>query len=94
MSFQPAGDTLIIEKELSSESIYLPDTLELSEQDIFIVKAVGSGYVTEQGQVIPPEPKIGDRVIVKGKILRITIKGSEMLLCRAQDVVAFERGGK
>lgn len=89
--FKPCGDTLIIEKEKSSTILELPDTLEFKEEDIFVVKAVGIGYVTEQGAIIPPEVKTGDRVIVKGKILRLLLREGEILLARAQDVIAYER---
>jgi len=90
--FKPAGDTLILEKETTPSDIILPENIEFSEETIFVVKDVGVGYVTEQGVVIPPEVKLGDRVIVKGKVLRLMIEGNELLLARAQDVVCFERG--
>ena len=90
--FIPCGDTLIIEKEVLSSNILIPDSAEIKETDIFIVKAVGKGYVTEQGGIIPPEQIIGDKVIVMGKVLKLKIKTSEVLLCRASDVVALERG--
>jgi co-chaperonin GroES (HSP10) len=90
--FRPAGDTIIVEKLKDDSLLALPDSIEFSEEDIFVVKDVGVGYVTEQGVVIPPEVKAGDRCIIKGKVLRLMIKGEELLLARAQDVIAFERG--
>jgi len=89
--WKPAGDTLILEKYKEDSLLELPPDIEFSEEDVFIVKDVGVGYVTEHGVVIPPEVKVGDKCIVKGKVLRLMVKGEEILLGRAQDVVAYER---
>lgn len=89
--FKPAGDTIIVEKEKTDSLLEMPQNLEFSEETIFLVKDVGVGYVTDQGVVIPPEVKPGDKCIIKGKVLKLMIKGEELLLARAQDVVAYER---
>ena len=91
MSFHPCGDTIIVERVKSDSLLEMPQNIEFSEEDIFLVKDVGIGYVTEQGVIIKPEVQIGDHCIIKGKILRLMIKGEELLLARAQDVVAYER---
>lgn len=90
--FKPTGDTIIVEKIKDESLIDLPENIEFSEEDIFLVKDVGIGYVTEQGVIIKPEVQVGDKCIIKGKILRLMIKGEELLLARAQDVVAYEKG--
>lgn len=89
--WKPAGDTIIVKKIKEDSLINLPDTIEFSEEDIFEVLDVGTGYVTEQGVIIPPEVKVNDRVIIKGKVLRLMVKGEELLLARAQDVVCYDR---
>jgi co-chaperonin GroES (HSP10) len=89
--FKPCGDTITVEKIERSSLLTMPESMEFSEEDVFIVKDVGIGYVTEQGVIIPPEVKPGDRCIIKGKVIRMMIEGSELLLARAQDVVAYER---
>ena len=91
MAWQPAGDTVILEKEKVDSVIDIPDTVDATSDDVFIVKEVGQGYITEQGEVIPPEVMVGDRVIVKGKILSLNIRGEKLLLARAQDVICYER---
>jgi co-chaperonin GroES (HSP10) len=89
--FKPCGDTVIVEKIKDDSLLELPQNIEFSEEDIFLVKDVGIGYVTEQGIIITPEVRPGDKCIIKGKILRIMIKGEEILMARAQDVIAYER---
>ena len=87
----PAGDTLILEKYERSKTIIMPEDLQHHEGDMYIVKAVGIGYITEQGVVIPPEVRPGDKVIVKGKVLSLLTEEGQLLMARAQDVVAYER---
>lgn len=83
---------MILEKETIESSIVLPDDIELTEETLYTVKAVGVGYFTEQGAIIAPEVVPGDKVVIKGKVLRLNIKGEELLLARAQDVICYERG--
>lgn len=90
--WKPAGDTIIVERIKLSESIVLPDDMRHNEGDIYKVKDVGIGYVTEQGVIIPPEVKSGDTVVIRGKVLSINTMSGQILLARAQDVVCYERG--
>jgi len=90
--FNPAGDTIIIEKEPRKNNVIaLPDNVGIRPEDVFVVKDVGIGYVTDQGVIIPPEVKPGDRVIIKGKVLHLRVDEQEIMLARAQDVLCFER---
>jgi co-chaperonin GroES (HSP10) len=89
--WKPAGDTIVVEAIKDESLLALPENREFSEEDVWLVKDVGIGYVTEQGIVISPEVKAGDKCIIKGKVLRMMIKGQELLLVRAQDIVAYER---
>lgn len=91
MSWRPCGDTVILEKVKEDSLIDLPENREFRQEDIFEVKDVGIGYVTEQGVIVPVEVKIGDKVIIKGKVLNMTIKGERLLMARAQDIIAYER---
>ena len=93
--WQPSGDTLVLEKVKNTDSqVILPDGVDFDAQDVFRVKAVGIGYTTEQGTVVPPEQKPGDCVIIgkASRILRLSIEGKEILLARAQDVLLFKKG--
>ena len=92
--FKPCGDTVILEKFVEESPIALPDDIEQDNTDIYIVKDVGIGYVTEQGQIIPPEVRIGDKAVVMGKVLKIKVSKEIILIARAQDIVAYEREEK
>lgn len=92
MSWIPSGDTIIVERVKVSDSILLPDDINHTDGDIYKVLAVGMGYVTEQGENIPPEVKAGDNAVIKGKVLSINTPSGQVLLARAQDVVLYERG--
>ncbi len=89
--FKPCGDTAMLERYIEPSYIIAPDNREFNTQDTFIVKDVGPGYVTEQGVVIPPEIRVGDRVVVMGKVIQIPTKDGEMLMARCQDIIAYER---
>ena len=89
--WQPNGDCIIIERFKRESSLVMPDSITNQEGDIFIIKAVGCGYVTDHGVIIQPEVRVGDKVIIKGKILIIKPGNEEFLLARAQDVLCYER---
>lgn len=91
--YQPCGDTIIVEKFKQDSSIIVPDTGH-HDEDTYIVKMVGKGYVTEQGQIIPPEVIEGDKVIIKGSVLELQTLAGVILLARAQDVLVYERGDR
>jgi len=90
--FKPCGDTVIVERVKEESPIVMPDDIRHHEGDMYIVKDVGKGYITEQGVVIPPEVIVGDKVIIKGQVLSILTRDGQILLARAQDVVCYERG--
>lgn len=91
--WKPCGDTLIVERYKRESPIIRPDDLQQQEGETYIVKDVGVGYVTEQGVIIPPEVKIGDKVLIQGKVLSLMTDEGQILLARAQDVVCYEREG-
>lgn len=71
MTLQPIGDNLILEIELKSKEektkgglIVLNSGTEQSlRDDIGKVVAIGEGRVLNNGQLLPPSVKVGQRVI-------------------------------
>lgn len=88
---KPTGMNLLIKPYYDvSSDIAMPEGYR---GKFFEVLAVGDGYITETAEIVPLEIKIGDIVAVEGKILELPFKGERYLICRAVDVLAYERNG-
>lgn len=94
MNIQPLGDRVVV-KALEAEAktkggILLPDTAKEKPQEGKVV-AVGKGKISDNGQVIAPEVKVGDKVLY-GKYSgnEITTRdGEELLIMREEDILAI-----
>lgn len=92
MAIKPLGDRVLVrpldEAEDKVGSIYIPDTAKEKPQE-GSVEAVGPGR-TEDGKVIAPEVKVGDKVLY-GKYSGTEIKhnGEEMMIIRESDILAI-----
>ena len=91
MAIKPLGDRVLVKPLDAAEekvgSIYIPDSAKEKPQE-GTVEAVGPGR-TEDGKVIAPEVKVGDRVLY-GKYSGTEIKhdGIEMMIIRESDILA------
>ena len=91
MNWQPLGEYMLVEQyQGDMQGLVLPDNLKVGEGDTFIVLAVGSGWYTDNGTLIPYDIIPGDRVMVVGKIMHIPGE-KKLLLCRQTDVLAIQR---
>ena len=92
MAIKPLGDRVLIrpldESEERVGSLYIPDTAKEKPQE-GVVEAVGPGR-TENGKLIPPEMKTGDRVLY-GKYSGTEVKqnAKDFLIVRESDVLAI-----
>lgn len=63
---QPLGDRVVVKadpaEERTKSGIVLPETAKEKPVEGTVI-AVGSGWVTDNGQKVPPEVKVGDKVI-------------------------------
>ena len=90
--FKPINDWMILEKIDVSDVIATPDNAQPKTEDHFIVKAVGPGWITNDGQLIPTDVKPGDKICFIGQMWRIPDgKGNRFIVAKAQDVVCVER---
>lgn len=94
MELKPLGDRVIVKPleadEKTKGGIVLPDTAKEKPQEGKIV-AVGKGKVLENGNVHPPEVKVGDKVLY-GKYSGsevATKDGEELLIMREEDILAI-----
>jgi chaperonin GroES len=67
VTFKPVGNRLVVEPienddQMSSGGIFIPDTAKEKPQEGTVV-AVGPGKMTDEGNRIPMEIKVGDTVV-------------------------------
>ncbi len=92
MNLKPLADRIVV-KVVSSEEktkggLFLPDTAKEKPQEGEVV-AVGSGKVLENGQKLPLELKVGDRIIFsKYAGTEVKIDGDEYVIFSERDVLA------
>lgn len=93
MKIQPLADRIMVEvleaKEMTKGGIVLPDTAKEKPQEAKVV-AIGKGKVSDEGKPIPPEVKVGDKVLFgKYSGTEITIDGNEYLILKEEDILAI-----
>ena len=91
MKIRPLQDRLIVkrvdEEQKSKGGIIIPDTAKEKPMEGIVV-AVGKGRRNEQGNVMQPDVKDGDRVLF-GKYAgtEVKIDGQEYLIMREDDIL-------
>jgi chaperonin GroES len=93
MKLKPLSDRVVIEpleaEEKTSGGIYLPDTAKEKPQMGKIV-AVGKGKLTDAGELLKLEVKVGDKVLYgKYSGTDVTIDGKDYLIVRESDILAI-----
>ncbi len=90
----PLRDKVVVkrieeEEQKTAGGIIIPDTAKEKPQ-LGEVIAVGRGKVLEDGKVIPPEVKVGDRVLfAKYAGTEIKIEGEEYLIMSEDEILAI-----
>ena len=89
---QPLGDRVVIrptkKEEMTKGGIVLPDTVKEKPQEGEVV-AVGPGKLSEEGNRIAMEVKVGDRVIyAKYAGTEIKVDDEELIISRESDILA------
>ncbi len=93
MNMKPLADRVVVKPSAAEErtkgGIIVPDTAK--EKPVWgEVIAVGPGKTSDEGKVIPPEVKVGDRVLYgKYSGTEVTIDGEELLIMRESDIFAI-----
>ena len=91
MNIRPLADRILVrrieEKETVRGGIIIPDTAKEKPQQGKVV-AVGKGRVTDKGETVPLDVKVGDTVLF-GKYAgnEIKLDGEEFLIMREEDVL-------
>jgi len=90
----PLGDRIVVKPEPAEEKtrsgIVLPDTAKEKPVEGTVI-AIGSGRVLDNGQKVPLEVKIGDRVIYsKYGGTEVKIDNEEYVILRGEDILAVK----
>ena len=92
VKLEPLGDRLVVKpiakEEVTKSGIVLPDTAKEKPQEGEVL-AVGPGRLTDDGQRIPMDIKVGDIIIyAKYGGSEIKIDSEELIILREADVLA------
>ena len=90
MAFRPLHDRVVVKRlegeEKTKGGIIIPDTAKEKPQEGCVV-AVGPGRV-EDGKVIKPDVKAGDRVLFgKWSGTEVKIDGEDLLIMKESDIL-------
>ena len=93
MKIQPLADRIVVKvlkaEEVTKGGIVLPDTAQEKPQEAEVI-AVGKGKVSDEGKIIPPEVKVGDKVLFgKYSGSEIMMGGQEYLILKEDDILAI-----
>ncbi len=91
MKIRPLGDRILVkrikEEEKTKGGIIIPDSAKEKPQEGKVV-AVGKGKVTEDGKLVAPEVKAGDKVLFgKYSGSEIKLDGEDHLILREDDIL-------
>jgi chaperonin GroES len=93
MKIRPLQDRVIVkrleEEEKTKGGIIIPDTAKEKPMEGLVI-AVGKGKTTEDGKLIKPDVKAGDRILF-GKYAgtEVKIDGEERLIMREDDILGI-----
>src|SRR5271156_2983476 len=93
---RPLGDRILVkriqEEEKTKGGIIIPDTAKEKPQEGIVV-AVGKGKITEDGKLLTPDVKAGEKILF-GKYAgsEVKIEGEEHLILREDDILGALEG--
>ena len=96
MKIRPLHDRVIVkrldEEKKTASGIVIPDTAA-EKPDQGEVMSVGNGKLTDEGNLVPLDVKVGDRVLFgKYSGQTVTLKGDELLVMREEDILGIVEG--
>ena len=93
MGFKPLHDRVVVsrfaEETKTAGGIIIPDTAQEKPSEGIIV-SVGSGARGKDGQIVPLEVQVGDKVLFgKWSGTETTIQGDELLIMQESDIMGI-----
>jgi chaperonin GroES len=94
MNLKPLFDNIIVKRieleEKTKSGIVLPDTIDKEKPQKGEVIAIGDGKITDSGNKIEMQVKVGDQVLFKKYSPdEIKVDGEELLVMTQSDVIAI-----
>lgn len=91
MNIRPLQDRVVVERvealQKSAGGLYIPDSAKEKPQE-GLVKAVGKGKRAEDGTLIQPDVKEGDKILFsKYAGNDVTIDGNDYIIMREDDIL-------
>ncbi|MCT6855484.1 MULTISPECIES: co-chaperone GroES [Bombella] len=89
--FRPLHDRVVVRRldgeEKTAGGIIIPETAKEKPMEGEVL-AVGSGARNEQGQVVPLDVKVGDRVLFgKWSGTEVKVNGEDLLIMKESDIL-------
>jgi len=96
MKIRPLHDRVIVkrldEEKKTASGIVIPDTAA-EKPDQGEVMSVGKGKLSDDGELVPLDVKVGDRILFgKYSGQTVTVKGDELLVMREDDILGVVEG--
>lgn len=96
MSFRPLHDRVVVRRVESEEKtaggIIIPDTAKEKPSEGVVV-SVGPGARDDNGQVVAPDVKSGDRVLFgKWSGTEVKVGGEDLLIMKESDIMGVIEG--
>jgi len=93
INLKPLADRVIIKpseaEEKTKGGIILPDTAKEKPIEGTVV-AIGPGKTSDDGKIVKPEVKVGDKVLYgKYSGTEVSVEGEEYLIMRESDIFAI-----
>jgi chaperonin GroES len=93
MKLRPLGDRILVkrikEEEKTKGGIIIPDTAKEKPQEGKVM-AVGKGKVADDGKLITPEVKAGDKILFgKYSGSEIKLEGDDLIVLREDDILGI-----
>src|SRR3954463_12954932 len=93
MNFRPLHDRVVVRRlnaeERTTGGIIIPDTAQEKPMQGEVI-AVGPGARNEQGQLVPPAVKAGDRILFgKWSGTEVKLDGEELLIMKESDIMGI-----
>lgn len=89
---RPLWDQVLVERvaaeTVSTGGIFIPTTVQESSQEAY-VRAVGQGRLLQNGSVVDPAVKVGDKVLLaKHAFTEVVVEGKKMIIVREDAILA------